>query len=68
MTKQKKWFRIVAIAFAVLLGYASYDIARRTTFPGSRPQLKERIEKNFLNRDSSKQITPDSVRDTVSRR
>jgi hypothetical protein len=53
MTKQKKVFRTIAILFGVLLGYASYDIGRRTTFPGSKPQLKERIEENFFKGDSS---------------
>ena len=61
MTKQKKWFRAIAILFAVLLGYAAYDIGRRTTFPGSKPQLKERIEQNFFNDDST-----DAVEDSVN--
>ncbi|MEJ1240190.1 hypothetical protein WBG78_18765 [Chryseolinea sp. T2] len=64
MAKQKNWFRIVAIGFAILLAYASYDIGRRTTFPGSKPQLKERIERNFLDRDSAKTDTLSS-RDSV---
>ncbi len=38
----------------MLLLYASYDIATRTTFPGGKPQLKERIEKKFSEPDSSK--------------
>ena len=54
MTKQKG-FRIIAIVFAVLLAYVSYDIGRRTTFPGSKPQLKERIQKNFFDSDSAEQ-------------
>jgi len=53
MTKQKKWFRAIAIVFAFLLAYASYDISRRTTFPGSKSQLKERIKTNYLQDDSS---------------
>jgi len=57
MTKQKKVFRLIAILFAVLLAYASYDIGRRTTFPGSKPQLKERIEENFFKADSSNSST-----------
>jgi hypothetical protein len=61
MTKQQKWFRAIAILFAVLLGYASYDIGSRTTFPGSKPQLKERIKKNFLDEDSSKVPIEDSL-------
>jgi hypothetical protein len=42
----------MAVLFFALLFYASYDIARRTTFPGSKPQLKERIEQNYLKNDS----------------
>jgi hypothetical protein len=61
MTKQKKWFRAIAILFAVMLGYASYDIGSRTTFPGSKPQLKERIEKNFFNKDSIPTPATDSI-------
>ena len=64
MTKRKKWFRIVAIVFAALLAYASYDIARRTTFPGSKPQLKDRIEKNFMSKDTSRQKTDSVQEDT----
>jgi hypothetical protein len=48
----KKIFLIVAVVFIVLLIYASYDIGTRTTFPGSKPQLKERIKKNYLDADS----------------
>ena len=54
MTKQKKWFRAIAIDFAFLLAYASYDISRRTTFPGSKSQLKERIKKDYLQGDSAR--------------
>lgn len=45
MTRSKKVFAALAIVFIVLLAYASYDISSRTTFPGSRPQLRERILK-----------------------
>lgn len=44
MRKSKKLFLLVAVIFLLLLFYVSYDIARRTTFPGSKPQLKERIQ------------------------
>jgi hypothetical protein len=37
-------FLFFAIVFIVLLAYASYDIGSRTTFPGSRPQLMERLK------------------------
>lgn len=35
MSRQKKVFLIVAAIFLALLLYASYDIGRRTTFPGA---------------------------------
>jgi hypothetical protein len=52
MSKSKKIFLGVAVVFFVLLFYASYDIANRTTFPGSKPQLKERINKTYFKKDS----------------
>jgi hypothetical protein len=52
MTKSKKIFLAAAVAFFGLLFYASYDISTRTTFPGSKPQLKERIEKTYMGQDS----------------
>jgi hypothetical protein len=52
MTKSKKIFLGAAVVFFALLFYASYDISTRTTFPGSKPQLKERIEKTYLHKDS----------------
>jgi hypothetical protein len=57
MTRSKKIFLGLAIMFLVLLAYASYDISTRTTFPGSKPQLKERIQDQFLKRDSIPQDT-----------
>jgi len=53
MTKSKKIFLGFAIVFFALLFYASYDISTRTTFPGSKPQLKERIQDQFLKKDSA---------------
>jgi len=52
MSKSKKIFLGFAVVFFVLLFYASYDISTRTTFPGSKPQLKERIQDQFLKKDS----------------
>jgi hypothetical protein len=52
MTRSKKVFAGLAVIFVILLLYASYDISQRTTFPGSKPQLKERIEDKFLKPDS----------------
>ena len=54
MTKSKKIFLGAAALFFILLFYASYDISTRTTFPGSKPQLKERIEKTYLKQDTVK--------------
>lgn len=47
MSKSKKIFAALAVVFLVLLFYASYDIATRTTFPGSKSQLKERLKKKY---------------------
>jgi hypothetical protein len=59
MTRSKKLFAGLAVIFVILLLYASYDISQRTTFPGSKPQLKERIEDRFLKSDS---VSGDSTR------
>jgi len=53
MSKSKKIFILFAVVFVFLIGYASYDIATRTTFPGSRPQLKDRIKRNFIRTDTA---------------
>ena len=55
MSRNKKVFLIFAVVFFMLLFYASYDISKRTTFPGSKPQLKERLQKNHEKTDSVKQ-------------
>jgi hypothetical protein len=59
LKKQKLVFLVIAVLFLALLFYASYDIASRTTFPGSKSQLKERIDKKYLRKDS---ISSDSGR------
>jgi hypothetical protein len=43
MSRSKKVFLGFAVAFFMMLVYLSYDISSRTTFPGSKSQLKERI-------------------------
>ncbi len=58
MTRSKKIFAGLAVVFMMALLYASYDISTRTTFPGSKPQLKERLEKQYLKKDS---MTEDSA-------
>jgi hypothetical protein len=52
MNRSKKIFVVIAIAFIGLLAYASFDIGSRTTFPGSKPQLKERIKDQYVSPDS----------------
>lgn len=52
MSRSKKIFLTAVIGFFMLLAYASYDIASRTTFPGSKSQLKERLKKEYLKSDS----------------
>ena len=49
------------MSFCVVMAFVSYDISRRTTFPGSRPQLKERIENKYLKDDSTVTRTDHSV-------
>jgi hypothetical protein len=58
MTKSKKIFAVLAVVFMILLLYASYDISTRTTFPGSKPQLKERLQNKYLKKDS---LAQDSI-------
>jgi hypothetical protein len=45
-------FLWATLGFLGLLFYASYDIARRTTFPGKKPQLKTRIQDAYFPEDS----------------
>lgn len=52
MSTNKKVFLILAILFFVAMIYISYDISSRTTFPGSKSQLKERITDEIINADS----------------
>lgn len=43
MKTSKKLFLLLALVFLVTMVYLGYDISSRTTFPGSKPQLKERL-------------------------
>lgn len=54
MSRSRKLFIPLFIIFMVALAYASYDISRRTTFPGSKSQLKERLKRTYMPADSSK--------------
>ncbi|MTI28016.1 hypothetical protein E1163_23870 [Fulvivirga kasyanovii] len=42
MSKKKLFFLFALIFFGAMI-YITYDISMRTTFPGSKPQLKERL-------------------------
>jgi len=53
MTRSKKLFIFFIILFIAGIVAASIDFARKTTFPGSKSQLKERIKKQFIEKDSS---------------
>ncbi len=53
MTRSKKIFIFVCVLFLIGLVYLSYDISSRTTFPGSKSQLKERLKKQYLKPDST---------------
>jgi len=61
MTRSKKVFLGIAIVFFASLIYVSYDISKRTTFPGSKSQLKERLKKQYLQADTTKQDTIPAV-------
>jgi len=43
MQKKKKIFLILFVIFMLVVLYIGYDISSRTTFPGSKGNLKERI-------------------------
>lgn len=59
MSRSKKIFLGVVLLFFLALFYASYDISQRTTFPGSKSQLKERLKKQYAQPDS---VVTDSVK------
>jgi hypothetical protein len=43
MNKNKKLFLILFVIFMLIMCWVGYDISQRTTFPGSKGNLKERI-------------------------
>lgn len=53
--RKSKVFLGLAILFVVAMAVASYDISRKTTFPGSKSQLKERIKKKYTKADTVRQ-------------
>ena len=65
MSNKKRIFVAASIVFFVLLIYASYDISRRTTFPGSKSQLKERINEEYLQGEKQMTDSAELLLDTV---
>ncbi|UII25932.1 hypothetical protein LVD15_21925 [Fulvivirga maritima] len=62
MNKSKKVFLIVALVFFAIMVYIGYDISSRTTFPGSKPQLKERLINQQTEEKDSTAINVDSLK------
>ena len=59
MKWQNKLFILIVILLAAGMAIASWDISRKTTFPGSKGQLKERIKKQFAAPDTTlKPVSP----------
>ena len=52
MPRSKKIFFVGLGIFFAALVYISYDISRRTSFPGSKSQLKERLKEKYSSPDS----------------
>jgi len=46
VNKNKKIFIIVAIVFLIVVLLVGLDISSRTTFPGSKGNLEERLQRN----------------------
>jgi hypothetical protein len=44
MNRNKLVFLIFGLIFLVIMLWIGYDMSTKTTFPGSKPNLKERIE------------------------
>ena len=51
MSRSKKIF-FIAFGIFFALVYMSYDISTRTSFPGSKSQLKERLKEKYSSPDS----------------
>ena len=52
MSKGKKIFLLLAAVFLAMLFYASYDFAKKTTFPGSRDKNNSGPDDSLLKNDS----------------
>jgi len=53
MNRKKKIFIAICVLFFACLVWLSYDISSKTTFPGSKSQLKERLKRQYLKSDST---------------
>jgi hypothetical protein len=53
MSRSKKIFLAIGALFLLGVAYFSYDVSSRTTFPGSKSQLKERLKKQYFKEDSA---------------
>ncbi len=49
MKQSKKIFLLIAIVFLIIMAVIGYDISSRTTWPGAKKNLKERIEDKVEN-------------------
>lgn len=65
MKKSKKLFLILAIIFLGIIIYISIDIASRTTFPGSKSNLKERIAPRDTKESDPKNNSQDSSNQSI---
>ncbi len=65
MSRSKKVFLAFAAAFFLMIAYLSYDIGSRTTFPGSKPQLKERLMKQYQQKDTTGKDSYHSTRELI---
>jgi len=63
MKRSKVIFLVLAGVFFILMLWVGYDISSRTTFPGSKPQLQERLRGEDKN--DPEQI-PDSLENSAS--
>jgi hypothetical protein len=52
MSRSKKIFFVALGIFFLIIAYVSYDISQRTSFPGSKSQLKERLKEKYAGQDT----------------
>lgn len=66
MSGSKKIFLALSVLFIVLLIWVSIDISKRTTFPGSQPQLRQRIEDTYIKNSENVEDTIQNMNDTIA--